>query len=124
MNDNVVPQQANLGIALAGLDRIDEAISEFNKALELDPNIVEAHINLGAALTRRGRMDEAAREFSEALRLDPNRPEPHYNLAGIYYFRGDYAAAWAEVRAYQDLGGKMEPQFIAALSERMKEPGD
>ena len=59
----------NLGIALAGCGRIDEAIAHYQKALEIKPDFAEAHDNLGIALAGRGRIDEAIEHYQKALAL-------------------------------------------------------
>src|SRR5436190_1590238 len=40
----------NLGIALAGKKRLDEAAACFRRGLELDPDLADAHNNLAVAL--------------------------------------------------------------------------
>ena len=39
--------------------KIEEAISEYQKAIELRPQLPEAHFNLALALVAQGRLDEA-----------------------------------------------------------------
>jgi len=70
----------NLGAALAGQGRIDEAIAQLSEALRLKPDFPKAHVDLGVALAGQGRIDEAIAQFSEALRLQPDFPEAHVNL--------------------------------------------
>jgi tetratricopeptide (TPR) repeat protein len=64
----------NLGCALTQLDRCEEAVVDFRKALELDPELAEAHTQFGVTLTRLGRYDDAIAEFQEALRIRPDHP--------------------------------------------------
>ena len=70
----------NLGVALAGRGRFDEAIAHFQKALEIKPDYAEAHANLGAALAGRGRVDEAIAHYQKALEIKPDYAEAHCNL--------------------------------------------
>lgn len=108
---------ANLGITLVNLKRIDEAIKEFHEAIRLKPDLVEAHTNLGVALTKIQpmRLDEAAAEFNRSLQLEPKTIEAHYNLMGIYLFQNDLAKARTEMRAYQQLGGQVDPRIKAQV---------
>jgi tetratricopeptide (TPR) repeat protein len=71
---------SDLGLALAGQGRIDEAIAKYSEALRLKPDFPEAHLNLGVALARQGRIDEAIAQYSRALRLKPDFLEAHLNL--------------------------------------------
>jgi tetratricopeptide (TPR) repeat protein len=71
----------NLGFVLsANTGRTDEAIVQYEEALQLKPGYAEAHNNLGNALESLGRTKEAVAQYAEALRLEPNLAETHYNL--------------------------------------------
>ena len=61
----------NLGLALARLGRIPEAIDQFHEAVRLDPNNAAAHANLGWALLESGKPRESIPEFEAALHLNP-----------------------------------------------------
>ncbi len=50
--------------------RVDEAIVEGKKVVELEPKSAEAHYNLGLALKAKGDLDGAERAFREAVRLE------------------------------------------------------
>ncbi len=67
-------------LALYRQGRFEDAISEWKKALELDPQDAAAISNLGAALHGAGRLDDAAREFARALELDPDNVRAHTNI--------------------------------------------
>ncbi|HET8548793.1 MAG TPA: tetratricopeptide repeat protein [Bryobacteraceae bacterium] len=56
------------------------AITEWRRALEIEPDDTTALNNLGAALTESGQFDEAAAEFTKALRIDPENFKAHSNL--------------------------------------------
>ena len=86
----------NLGNALLGSGRLDEAIAEYQKALEIEPDYAEAHNNLGNALVRRGRIDEAIAEYQKALKIKPDYAEAHYNLGNALIDRGRFDEAIAE----------------------------
>ncbi len=48
----------NVGVAYHGLDRLDDAIRHYCRALEIDPNIALAEENLQIALDQQGRFEE------------------------------------------------------------------
>ena len=72
-----------LGNALADLDRLPEAVAEYQSALT-DGRVArspELHNDFGVALVRLGRVDAAIAQFTEALRLDPAFEAAAANLA-------------------------------------------
>ena len=71
---------SNLGLALAGGGRIDEAIAHFQKALEIEPDNAETHNNLGVIFARRGRIDEAIAHCQKALEIKPDNADAQNNL--------------------------------------------
>src|SRR6056297_2750511 len=73
----------NAGTALANMDRIDEAISHFKKALDIHPDIAETHNNLGVMLVQKGDLRAARDHFKTALRLKPGYKSAKQNLKKI-----------------------------------------
>ena len=71
------------GIELADRGWLDEAIREFQKAIELDPKAAHAHDNLATVLAEKGQLSEALTEYVEALRTDPTSPTAHHYLASF-----------------------------------------
>jgi len=69
------------GIELADRGWLDEAVKEFNKAIELDPNGAHAHDNLATVYAEKKLYKDALTEYLTALRLEPESATAHYNLA-------------------------------------------
>jgi tetratricopeptide (TPR) repeat protein len=61
-----------MGEAFALKGDMDQAIAEYEKALEIDPNDVDTHDNLGLAFLQMRKANEAMVQFREALRLKPD----------------------------------------------------
>ena len=78
----------NLGFAFYLNGQMDEALSQFQKAVLLEPDAPEAYDHLGITFNRKGQLGEAIRQFREALRLDPNYADAHYNLGVAFYQQG------------------------------------
>jgi Flp pilus assembly protein TadD len=57
------------GVMLARQGRVDEAIQQFERALQINPNDASTHNNLGIALASQGKSDEAYQQFVQALDL-------------------------------------------------------
>jgi predicted O-linked N-acetylglucosamine transferase (SPINDLY family) len=62
------------------LGRLDEAVTSFHKALNIQPDYAEAHSNLGFVLQKLGKLDEAVTSFHKALNIQPDYAEAHSNL--------------------------------------------
>jgi len=61
----------NLGVALARLNRLEEAIQSFNRALTFDAKSVATHFQLGMALRTKRPLD-AIQELQTAIQLNEN----------------------------------------------------
>jgi tetratricopeptide (TPR) repeat protein len=74
----------------------ENAIQEYNKALELNPNNVEAHQKLGFLLYNvKGQTQEGLAHLLKTIALDPRNPRAHYDLglALLHQRKIDEAAA-------------------------------
>jgi tetratricopeptide (TPR) repeat protein len=54
------------------LERYDDALASYDRALWLNPDIPQAWNNRGNALRRLGQRDEAIASYDHALDLNPN----------------------------------------------------
>lgn len=82
------------GIELADRGWLDEAASEFQKAIKLDPNSTHAHDNLATIYAEQGQHLDALLEFIEALKVEPDSPTVHHFLASFLAAHGqDLAVA-------------------------------
>jgi tetratricopeptide (TPR) repeat protein len=70
----------DLGLALAQLGRVQEAIGQYEQALRLKPDFAEAHYNFGVALVGQGRLQSAIGHYEQALQINPNDAEVHNSL--------------------------------------------
>ena len=66
------------------MDRMPEAIKEYEKVIELRPNHYGAHLLLGRALALSGDPASALPKLTKAASLQPDSPEPHSFLADVY----------------------------------------
>ncbi len=99
-----------------------EAVASFRTALDLDPHSVDLRYELGDALIRVGEREAALAQFDEVISSSPKRVDAHQRAATQHYYLHDYAAAWREVHATEDLGAGVPPQFRRLLQGVMAEP--
>jgi len=78
----------NYGSALLKSGRLDEAIAQYQKTLQMRPNGSVAHNNLGGAFGREGRLAEAILQFQESVRIDPDNANVRNNLGNALLHGG------------------------------------
>ena len=89
----------NLGNARAEKGQSDEAMSQYQEAIRLNPDYAPARYNLGAALDKKGQTDEAIRQYQEVLRLRPDYAIARNNLGNALVSKGQRDEA---IRQYQE----------------------
>ncbi|WP_292935054.1 tetratricopeptide repeat protein [Noviherbaspirillum sp.] len=77
------PMYCNLGLLLLVQNKVDMALDNFRRAIDVDPGYVTSYINLGAALKNLGRRDEAIPYLQKALSLNPGRADIQVTLDTI-----------------------------------------
>jgi tetratricopeptide (TPR) repeat protein len=82
-----------MGVSLAALGRVDEAVNELRTAVKLNPQAPSYHANLGEVLRQAKRLDEAEQSLEAATRLDPKNAQSLNNLGIIRYEQKRFAAA-------------------------------
>jgi tetratricopeptide (TPR) repeat protein len=76
------------GATLEKAGRIDEAITEHQKALEANPQAAQAHINLISLYGRLGQFEKAVESYQAALNLNPDQADIHYNYGVLLLKQG------------------------------------
>jgi protein O-mannosyl-transferase len=102
--DSVADTWFDHGNALAQNGRLEEAATDFERALELKAAFPEAHTNLGNVLFSLHRLPEAVDHYQAAIRLKPNYADAHYNLGIALRALGRAQEASAELETAQRLG--------------------
>jgi len=129
----------NLGAALTRIGKFDEAVPQFEEALELNPQYALVRGNLAGALVKAGKRDEALREYQKALEAYPESANLHNGFGIALEMQGHLDLATREyaravelnpgfAEAHNDLGMALlssakreqveqaEQEFKAAIS--------
>ena len=77
------------GDILRAQEKLDEAISCYRKALELDSKNASALYRLGSALNKHGRVDEAIACHKKLIELDPKSASGHIGLGHALKAQGN-----------------------------------
>lgn len=98
INDRLAPAHVDLGVIDTITGRYDDAIPEFQRALDLDRTNADAYRELAKAYAAAGKLEQAEQTYKRAIQLRPSYWLGHKDL-GVFYLRyGRYAAAEASLR--------------------------
>ena len=81
------------GLSIISQQKFDQAIAQYQKAIEINKNYPEPHINLGNLYRSLKRNEQAIQEYESALRIKPDLPETRQWLSALYMERGQYEKA-------------------------------
>ncbi len=115
----------NLGHALVKEKRYEEAVTQFQQGLKINPSYSKTHNNLGFALNELKRYDQAVAHYQQAINIEANYAETYNNRADklkqegkveasiAYYneatrFEGDYAEAHFNLGVTRGQQGRTE----------------
>jgi serine/threonine-protein kinase len=82
-----------LGMLAAGTGEYNSAITEFQRALELDPTNDETYIQLAATYKKLNKPDEAEKTFLRAIELRPQDRRAYDQLGTFYLEQAQYDKA-------------------------------
>lgn len=74
----------NLGIAYGRLERYEDAISAYKKAVEIKPDKHEAWNNLGSTFAKLKKYDEAIEAYVKAMEINPEDHDTWQNLCAVH----------------------------------------
>ena len=101
-----------LGWTYSLMERLEEAIEECHKAIDIDPEYGNPYNDIGAYLIEQGSFDDAIPWLEKAIhapRYD-NYCFPHYNLGRIY----ERKRQWAEALDCYKASLEQNPQYPLA----------
>jgi Tfp pilus assembly protein PilF len=93
------------GWAYQGMGRVDDAIAECKRAIEVDPTLGNPYNDIGAYLIAKGELDDAIpwlERAKDAPRYEP-RHFPYMNLGRLYAAKGMIARAITEIERALEL---------------------
>ncbi len=88
INDQLAQVHVTLGMIHEGTGQYNEAVEEFQKALQLDPVNYDACHGLATAYEDLNRIDDAEKTYLRAIKLKPDDWIGYYDLAYFYVMYG------------------------------------
>ena len=107
---------------LTALGRLDEAIAESKRAIELDPLSPVINTDFGATLINARRYDEAIAQLRKTLEIDPTFHYAHNTLGLALQLKGDVPGAISEYTKAQQLSD--DPFVPVMLAIAKAQSGD
>ncbi len=97
-----------MGLIYDNQGKLEEALGEYEKALEFDPHSSTILISLGKYYLRRGMVDESRQKLRQAVQFDPDNEDAHLLLALICELQEDIEGA---AKHYEDVL-RLTPQDV------------
>ncbi len=92
----------------------DKALSDFNKAIELDPDDYSAYCNRGSVYERKGEYARALSDYNKAVELNPKDPVIYFYRGLIYESKGEFDGAINDLNKAIELN----PEYYFAYNHR------
>jgi len=119
----------NQGVAWNEKGDYDKAISEYTKAIEINPSLAEAYNNRGLAYAQgKGQYDKAISDCTKAIEINPSLAEA-YNNRGLAYAqgKGQYDKAISDCTKAIEINPSLEEAYsnrgLAYLLLGQSQPG-
>jgi tetratricopeptide (TPR) repeat protein len=96
----------------------DLALSDYNKALNINPRYAEAYLNRGILYAGQGKLDLALSDFNQAININPGDAWAYVRRGILYYSRLEREKASRDLRQAAELSRQ---QGNAALYEAVME---
>jgi len=99
-----------LGLAYTGLEKFEDAVAAYQRAIAYAPDWAYTHAALGSAYASTHRYAEALDAYKVAVALDSDDEMIHHQIGNVYSKRGEHGAA----TRHQRRAIAIAPQFAAA----------
>lgn len=106
----------NSANAFAQEGKHQQALGEYDKALEFDPNNALVFYNRGNLYLSRGEFDRAVADYTKSIARDPENILAYNNRGGIYFYQQRYKEALADFNKILSI----DPNFQPALDNIQK----
>ena len=99
------------------------AITDFNKALEINPRYADAYYNRGNVWGKKGNHDSAIADYNRTLEINPRYADAYYNRGIAWAKKGNLLQALADARKSLSLNpkDKRAQELIDYLKAEMRD---
>jgi len=125
--ENATVGYNNDGLELTEKGKYDEALKDFNKAIDQDSTRGLFYFNRGTLYYKMGKYTEALADLNKAISLDTSIANAYANRASTYIKLAKFDLAEKDIEAQQRLGGKGDIELndlgVALLNANKFEEG-
>jgi protein O-mannosyl-transferase len=111
---------SNYGISLHDVGRYDEAIQQYNLALQARPEFASAYNNRGNSHAFKRDFQSALADQTRAIELDPGFGRAWFNRAVTHFQLGRLQEAMHDLEQAEKSGYRAHPQFRRDLEKEMQ----
>jgi tetratricopeptide (TPR) repeat protein len=113
-----VQSLVNAGINNSQKGHYDQALQDFNKALQLKPKDPALITFRGITYYAKGDNAKAIQDFDAAIKINPNFARAYYQRGMVYDNMEKYDKAVADLKTAKRLGYSVDPVFIEVLEKK------
>ena len=85
----------NKAETLMSENKLDEALSQYAKAIEIDPEYAEGYCNMGLIYLNTGEFEKAEKQLQMSIQKDPDMTGSYFNLGMLYQEQSLIDPEWA-----------------------------
>ena len=118
---------SNRGNSKMSQNRPQEALTDYDKSVELAPNFPDPYLNRGAALESLGKWEEAIADYDRVLEIDPKDAAAYNNRGNAKAGLGKWQEAIADYQTAMQVNSRFSTAFgnnAIALYEVGAQTGD
>ncbi len=90
----------------------DQAIGEYNRAIEINPGFAIAYRARGKAYLKKRQYDKAISDYNKAIKLDPKYSMAYHHRGFTYYCQGQYEKAITDCSKAIEINPKSVMAYI------------
>lgn len=94
------------GVAYSRLSRLDLALADLEKAIELNPHHFDSYLALDYTLFQKHELDRIIEYWNRFIELEPDHPRAYLERSGTYYHKKDFVNSLRDLKKSCDLGNK------------------
>jgi tetratricopeptide (TPR) repeat protein len=99
---------------------LNPALSDFDRAIELDPRLVAAYVNRGSVKVATYNLEAALVDFDRAIELDPSIADVYQNRGIAYLLLGRKSEAERDFIRCLELNPSLKPTLDLAIRTAQK----